>query len=184
MRNKVKVHFNKKQVCVKGINERSFSKSPLKPILYMGDLLDHARTEIQTNIEINGNFKPFRQRDFTNAHTKRYVENFFNGKKGCESNSLPWSKELAESVRWTNASLYTAIEQSYLDNESIHISPTSGFHHAGPESGSGFCTFSGQVIAAIKMYRKYGVRGAFIDLDGHYVYGIRESSSNKSMDGT
>ena len=71
--------------------------------------------------------------------------------------------------------MYNAIEGSYLDPNSLYVSPTSGFHHAGPNGGSGFCTFSGQVISSIKMYRKYGVRGAYLDLDGHYGNSIGDS---------
>lgn len=175
MRDSVKIFFNKKQVCTEGIKERSFSKSPLKPSLYVNKILE-LQPSPNDNIEIVDDFSPFRKRDFYNAHTDEYVNAFFAGEKPkCESNSLPWSKKLAQSVKWTNSSLYNAIKESIIDPNHIYISPTSGFHHARPDGGSGFCTFSGQVIASMKMYRKYGVRGAYLDLDGHYGNSIGDS---------
>jgi acetoin utilization deacetylase AcuC-like enzyme len=55
------------------------------------------------------------------------------------------------------------------------FSPTSGFHHAQPRGGSGFCTFSGQVIASTKLYREKGLVGAYLDLDGHFGNSIKDS---------
>lgn len=54
------------------------------------------------------------------------------------------------------------------------FSPTSGFHHAHPDRGAGFCTFAGQAIASIKLYRDKGARGAYFDLDGHYGNAIED----------
>jgi len=173
MRKSVKFLYNHKQVCVENIADSSFSKSPLKPMLYMKDVV--ARLGKSGLIDIISNFKPFRTRDFKNAHTDEYVNDFFTGGPKRESNSIPWSKKLANSVKWTNSSLYNAVEQSYLDPNNLYVSPTSGFHHAGPNGGMGFCTFSGQVIASLKMYRKYGVKGAYLDLDGHYGNSIGDS---------
>ena len=71
--------------------------------------------------------------------------------------------------------MYHAIEAANNDPSTITFSPTSGFHHAHPGSGSGFCTFSGQVIAATKLYRDRGLRGAFLDLDGHFGNSIEDA---------
>jgi acetoin utilization deacetylase AcuC-like enzyme len=49
----------------------------------------------------------------------------------------------------------------------VAFSPSSGFHHAIPRMGALFCTFSGQVIASLKIYQEFGLKGAWIDLDGH-----------------
>jgi len=46
---------------------------------------------------------------------------------------------------------------------------------ASGESGGGFCTFSGQVIASVKLYRKYGLKTAWLDLDGHFGNSIEDS---------
>jgi acetoin utilization deacetylase AcuC-like enzyme len=59
--------------------------------------------------------------------------------------------------------------------EQVTFSPTSGFHHVRPTAGSGFCTFSGQVIAAVKMIRECRLVGAYLDLDGHFGNSIEDS---------
>jgi acetoin utilization deacetylase AcuC-like enzyme len=114
--------------------------------------------------------------DFLLAHTPEYVDAFFAGRRPlCEPNRLAWSPQFADSVRYTNASLYHAIEHAVAHPEQVTFSPTSGFHHARPAAGSGFCTFSGQVIAAVKMFREHRVVGAHIDLDGHFGNSIEDS---------
>ena len=162
----IKVFYTEKQVNTNAnIEAVSKSKSPLKPVLLMKalDVLGYGK-----NLDIDPDFFPFKDEDFLLAHTKNYVEAFFNGVQPlCQSNFLPWSQELADSVRYTNASLYNAIRYAYLNPDQVTLSPTSGFHHAMPHRGDGFCTFSGQVIAAEKMYQEFGVSGAVLDLDGH-----------------
>src|SRR5690606_12251584 len=49
------------------------------------------------------------------------------------------------------------------------------FHHATPDRGCGFCSFSGQVIASMKIYYEFGLSGAYLDLDGHYGNSISDS---------
>ena len=78
-------------------------------------------------------------------------------------------------MRYTNASLYHAIEHAVAHPEQVTFSPTSGFHHARPAAGSAFCTFSGQVIAAIKIFREHRLVGAYLDLDGHFGNSIEDS---------
>lgn len=161
----IKVFYTEKQVNTHANIADALSKSPLKPVLLMKslDVLGFGK-----NLDIDPNFLPFKDEDFLLAHTKHYVESFFKGIQPlCQSNLLPWSQELADSVRYTNASLYNAIRHAYLNPEQVTLSPTSGFHHAMPHTGLGFCTFSGQVIAAEKMYEEFGASGAILDLDGH-----------------
>jgi len=140
-------------------------------------------------LDIQSRFTPFENSDFEIAHSSSYVENFFKGiKPSATSNGLDWNKQFAESIRFTNSSLYHAQKYSLEYPECITFSPTSGFHHAHPESGSAFCTFSGQVISAIKIYRdtdlskKYGtpIKTAWIDLDGHFGNSIRDAERHTS----
>ena len=171
---KIKAFYNTNQVCQEDIQSRSYSKSPLKPMLLMQYLTDNGFDQY---IEVESNFEPFSRFDFQMAHTESYVSNFFEGKGNCGSNSLPWSSELVESVRYTNASLYNAIRYAVHNPSTVTLSPTSGFHHAGPNSGQGFCTFSGQVIAAVKIFEETGKKAAFLDLDGHFGNSIEDSRS-------
>lgn len=120
------------------------------------------------HFNIESKFNPISKKDFLIAHTDEYVNDVFNGEGKCESNSLPWSKELVDSLHYTTGSLLAAKEWAINHPEDLCFSPISGMHHARPTSGSGFCTFSGQVISAIKIYKKYKLSGAYLDLDGHY----------------
>lgn len=168
---KIKVFYNEKQVNYEV--QGSFSKSPLKPKLVVRSI--NNSSTLKEFFEFKSNFKPFNKSDFKIAHTRRYVDSFFNGGKRAESNEIPWSENLVESVTYTNASLYSAIRHAATNPQDICFSPTSGFHHAQPQRGSGFCTFSGQVIASVKIWREFGMRGAYLDLDGHYGNSIEDS---------
>ena len=168
---KIKTFYNPKQVLAKDLSG-NFSKSPLKPKL----LLEYLESKgLLDNFEIVSDFHPYTKNDFFLAHEESYVNEFFEGRGRYCSNSLSWSKQFAESVRYTNASLYEAIKNSIQNPDQISFSPTSGFHHARPTGGSGFCTFSGQVIASLKIYRKFGLSGAYFDLDGHFGNSIEDS---------
>lgn len=174
-KNELRIFYRPEQVCEQDIQSSSFSKSPLKPKL----LLEHImmNKDFREVMVVDESFAPFNRKDFRLAHHKSYVKNFFNGKGNCRSNSLPWSEELVESVRYTNASLYNAIEYSIDNPDTFTLSPTSGFHHAQPSGGGGFCTFSGQVIASTKLWNDRGLRGAYFDLDGHFGNSIEDSRS-------
>jgi acetoin utilization deacetylase AcuC-like enzyme len=169
--NKIKVFYNPKQVLQAGTTD-NFSKSPMKPKL----LLEHlSKAGLLGNFDITSRFRPFNAYDFQIAHTTCYMRDFFKGGKLCTSNGLDWTPQFAESVRYTNASLYSAIKNSLVNPSEVSFSPTSGFHHARPNRGSGYCTFSGQVIASVKLWRQLGVSGCCIDLDGHFGNSIEDT---------
>lgn len=174
MRNKtIKIFYNPKQV-LDNDAARNYSKSPLKPKIVV-EKLRSLDPEGLLFKEIK-DFRPFSREDFLVAHYPQYVNDFFNGTGSAESNSLSWSPQFAESVRYTNSSLYHAIRNSILSGgRDVSFSPTSGFHHASPPHGSGFCTFSGQVIASVKLWREYGLVGTYLDLDGHFGNSIEDS---------
>lgn len=169
---KIKTFYTPKQVCHK--MDSSFSKSPLKPYLLMKKIQDEGYGE---HFDIDDSFAPIDKDDFLIAHTKEYVENMFEGKGNYRNNSLPWSKELVDSLHYTTGSLLAAKRHAIQNPGQICFAPVSGMHHARPDSGSGFCTFSGQVISAIKIYQEFGLTGAYLDLDGHYGNSIEDTYS-------
>ena len=169
---KILTFYNLKQVCFSNIKDESYSQSPLKPYLLMKRIKEGKYAEM---LKVKSDFMPYEKHDFLIAHTKKYVNNMFNGKGNCKSNGVPWSKNLIESLTYTNSSLYNAIKHAYLFPEQVTFSPVSGMHHAQPDSGSGFCSFSGQVISAIKMYEEFGAVGAYFDLDGHFGNSIEDA---------
>jgi acetoin utilization deacetylase AcuC-like enzyme len=126
------------------------------------------------DISIHDDFPPFDNLEFLIAHEAAYIDSFFAGEL-TNNAGIEWSAEFAESVRYTNSSLYHAIKFATENENSLVLSPTSGFHHAGPKAGWGFCTFSGQVIGSVKRWRETGAVGAYLDLDGHYGNSIGDS---------
>ncbi|WP_439882331.1 hypothetical protein ACSX1A_04020 [Pontibacter sp. MBLB2868] len=151
--------------------EGLYTKSAAKPRL----LLNKLKAEGYAACLDIREFAPFEQETFYLAHTREYVDKFFQGAELPLKSGLAWSENLATSVRYTNASLYHAILHAVLHPDELTFSPTSGFHHARPESGAGFCTFSGQVIVSVKIYREFGLCGAYLDLDQHFGNSIEDS---------
>jgi len=90
---------------------------------------------------------------------------------------LKWSKEFSEAVLMNNSSLYAAIRNSVVHPHEISFSPSSGFHHARPNRGSAFCTFSGQVISSLKIWEEFKMAGCYLDLDGHFGNSIEDTRS-------
>lgn len=151
------------------------SRSPEKAKLLISSLERH---DLIDHFTIVKDYQPFGKDDFKLAHTANYVDEFFSGKgKLARSNCLEWSEEFVESVCYSNANLYWSIRNCIDQPSQITLSPTSGFHHARPDRGQDYCTFSGQVIAATKLYRECGAVGAFLDLDAHFGNSIEDSRS-------
>ncbi len=151
------------------------SLSPEKPKKLI-EYLD--KNNLSEYLRIEDSFHPFEKEDFYIAHNKDYVDSYFSddlGRRYKRLLGLTWNKDFAETTRYTNASLFSAIHHSINNPNEVCFSPTSGFHHAFPKKGAFYCSFSGQVIASVKIYRKYGLSGCYIDLDGHYGNSIDNS---------
>ncbi len=173
MRNpKIKTFFTEKQVCTKNINEKPFSRSPQKPSLLIKKIKQNGYVKM---LEIEGKFEPISRKDLLIAHTEEYVNNVLNKKGNYASNMLDWSQELINSLYYTTASLYHAKRYAIQNPETVCFAPVSGMHHAEPARGGGFCTFSGQVISAIKIYQEFGKSCAYFDLDGHFGNSIEDT---------
>src|SRR6266403_415695 len=172
MRKKTISTFYDERMVLMDENVPNISKSPLKPkkiieYIHKNGLLEYFDIK---------EFEPFEKEVFYTAHFEKYVDNFFNGiEPQASSNGLKWNAQFADSVRYTNASIYNAIFNSIKDPDEVSFSNTAGFHHATPDEGMGFCTFSGQVIASLKIYRELGLSGAYLDLDGHFGNSLEDS---------
>ncbi len=151
----------------------NYSKSPSKPRRFVEFL---RTTPMWPHIDLHDTFSPLTRDDLLLAHKPAYVDAFLAGTRPrCESNGLVWSPAFRDSVLLTNACLLSAITDAVDNPAQVTMAPVSGFHHAQPSGGSGYCTFSGQVIAALKLYRERGLRGAWVDLDGHFGNSIEDS---------
>ncbi len=114
------------------------------------------------------------------AHSQNYVEGILscelmNGFRGRQ-------KEVADSLAWTCGSLLSAARGA-LNNGLVACSPTSGFHHAGVESGYGYCTFNGLMVTALALKAEGKVRRVgILDCDQHYGEGTAEIMAALSID--
>ena len=169
---KIITFFTEKQVCSAKIDATSTSRSPQKPSLLIKRMKQNGYIKM---LDIVEKFEPVSRKDFLLAHTKEYVDNVFNKKGNYGSNMLPWSENLIKSLPYTTGSLYQAKKYAIQNPENVCFAPVSGMHHACPERGLGFCTFSGQVISAIKIYQEFGKSCAYFDLDGHFGNSIEDT---------
>lgn len=152
----------------------NYSKSPTKPRRFVEFLRG---TPVWRHIALRTEFEPIGRSQLLRAHEARYVDAFLSGspRSLAESSGLRWSPAFRDSVLWTNGSLLAAITAAIQQPDRVAMAPVSGFHHARPAGGSGFCTFSGQVVAALQVYRDWGLRGAWVDLDGHFGNSIEDT---------
>lgn len=151
----------------------NYSKSPTKPRRFVEYLQN---TPMWDHVVIDPDFAAIRRDQLLLAHQPAYVDGFLSGTAPlCESNGLRWTPELRDTVLWTNGALVAAVQRALQQPAAVVMAPVSGFHHAQPARGSGFCTFSGQVIAALEVYQQAGKRGIWFDLDGHFGNSIEDS---------
>ena len=151
----------------------NYSKSPSKPRRFLEFL---RQTSLWPHVALEDAFAPLTRDDLLLAHKPAYADAVLAGTQPrCESNGLVWSPAFRDSVLLTNGCLLSAITAAVDNPDQVTMAPVSGFHHAQPSGGSGYCTFSGQVIVALKLYRERGLRGAWLDLDGHFGNSIEDS---------
>lgn len=151
----------------------NYSQSPTKPRRFLEFL---RQTPVWPHVDQRSAVVPVTREDLLLAHEPEYVDAFLTGRQSlASSNGLAWSPKFRDSVLRTNGCLLSAIRAATDTREVVTMAPVSGFHHASPARGSGFCTFSGQVVAALKLYRERGLVGAWIDLDGHFGNSIEDS---------
>ena len=157
------------EVSFEGNDENHASRTPTKARRFLEHVADQ---KLSDYLNILREFGPLANSEFLRAHTREYVEAFFRGEEPhASSNGLEWSPEFAESVRYTNSSLVHAVENALAHPARISLSPTGGFHHASPESGRGFCSMSGQAIAALRVYEQRGAVGAWSRPEGRAIFG-------------
>ena len=74
---------------------------------------------------------------------------------------------VASSLPFTTGSLAAAVLHS-LETGEPTASLASGFHHAGFDHGSGFCTFNGLMVAALLARMAGAKKVGILDCDNHY----------------
>ncbi len=139
------------------VDSGGYSPSGSKPAAVVADWMN-------LGIEVC-EFEPATEEDLCLAHSPKYVSNVLSGRgANGHGNRLP---RVTEATRWTCGSMVAASRQALIDH--VACSPSSGFHHAGYESGGAFCTFNGLIVAARKLQNEGLVdRVGIIDCDVHY----------------
>lgn len=158
----IDVYYSPRQVSC----PESTSPSPRKPALVVADWIGHGLP-----IRIVEPL-PASREQIALAHAPAYVDGILN----CElMNAFRGRQQgVADSLPWTCGSFLSAARGA-LNNGLVACSPSSGFHHAGYESGYGYCTFNGLMVAALALKAEGKVqRVGILDCDQHYGDGTAE----------
>jgi len=153
---KLAVFYNQNQTVR---NNNSFSPSAGKP--------EHVTNMYRRNprVEVISSFKPLAREHFYVAHDSDHVDDVLSCQRMNGFGSK--SQAVADSLPWTAGSFLWAAVHA-IRNNTVAMSPTSGFHHAGYANCTGFCTFNGLMIAAQHLRGQLVDRVGIIDFDAHY----------------
>ena len=138
----------------------SFSPSAGKPEHVVNLFSKNARVKVVST------WNPLSEQDICVAHDPQMVRDILS----CErsngfGNKLP---SVAASLPYTTGSFFYAAKYA-IENKTVSMSPTSGFHHSGYDSCHGFCTFNGLMIAAFLLQQRLGIQQVgIVDFDAHY----------------
>jgi len=108
---------------------------------------------------------PMAVSDVYKVHDPSFVDDVLNLRRANGFGSL--SESVARSILYTCGACYGSALVALEDGVSASL--TSGFHHAGPRVGRGFCTFNGLMITAVQLLDEARVeKVAIVDCDYHY----------------
>jgi acetoin utilization deacetylase AcuC-like enzyme len=149
-----------------------FSPSSFKPRLLLKHLQDLGLPlELHDPIGVS-------RADLGLAHHPDYVDEILDC---CENNGFGnKDPDVARTLPFTTGSLYRAGQLALEFGMAASFS--SGFHHAHYDSGGGFCTFNGLVVAARLLHREGVRRVLILDLDYHYGDGTDQIIANLELD--
>lgn len=106
------------------------------------------------------------------AHDARYVDGVLAGK--IRNGFGNTREDVTASLPFTSGAMLAAARAA-MDNGRVACAPVSGFHHAGYDSGGGFCTFNGLMVAAASLQtERPGIRVGILDLDQHFGDGTED----------
>ncbi|HET8941530.1 MAG TPA: hypothetical protein VFN13_06050 [Rudaea sp.] len=92
-------------------------------------------------------------------------------------NTLP---EIAAALPYTSGAMIAATRAAI--ESGVAVAPASGFHHACYESGGGYCTFNGLVVAAQVVHGEGAHRVGILDFDEHYGNGTTDIIKQLCLD--
>lgn len=118
--------------------------------------------------------------DLSKVHDLTFIEDVLQMKRRNGFGSL--SSSVARSLVYTCGACYGSARVALKDGVSASL--TSGFHHAGPHAGRGFCTFNGLMATAVQLLDEGRVgKVAIVDCDYHYGDGTQAIIDAKKLGG-
>lgn len=114
---------------------------------------------------------PVSEDDLSRAHDARFV-------RAVLAREIPngfgnTREDVAHSLPYTSGAMLDAARSALSGR--IACAPVAGFHHAGYESASMFCTFNGLMVAAMRLLQDRAVRKILIlDCDYHFGNGTED----------
>ena len=110
-------------------------------------------------------FSPAEEIDLCLAHDPAYVHGVLTG---VLPNGFGNTRtDVARSLPYTTGAIIAATRAAI--DSGCACAPVSGFHHAHYDTGGGFCTFNGLIVAAQKLIDEVGLQRILIlDCDMHY----------------
>lgn len=101
------------------------------------------------------------------VHDETYIDAVLNGTPEhlASSNGIGWSDDFFTAVLASTSGVCTAGIAALAGHRSGSLS--SGLHHARHETGRGYCTFNGLVVAAVHALEQGAERVLIIDFDAH-----------------
>lgn len=110
-------------------------------------------------------FDPLDRATLARAHDRAYVDGVLD--REIDNGFGNKREDVAASLPFTNGAMLAAARAAF-DNGRVACAPVSGFHHAGYDGGSGYCTFNGlMVTAAVLHAERPGLQVGILDLDQH-----------------
>lgn len=146
-------------------NNESFSPSAGKPAKVV-ELFNKSN-----RVHVVDNWSPVSQGEISIAHDPAFVSDILSLRRNNGfGNKLA---SVAASLPYTVGSFLRGAEYA-LENGTVAMSPTSGFHHSGYDSCGGYCTFNGLMVAAFQLWKQGIGRIGIIDFDAHYGNGTQD----------
>ena len=151
-------------------DNNSYSPSAGKPEQVVKQFLRTGR------VDVRDGWMPLSQDEIAVAHDAKFVDDILNRRRPNGFGNMLAS--VAASLPYTTGSFYRAAEYALINN-TVAMSPTSGFHHSGYSSCHGFCTFNGLMITAFLLWQNHSVNKlGIIDFDAHYGDGTQDIINN------
>jgi len=114
------------------------------------------------------------------AHAPKYVDDVMqlNRSNGFGNRS----KTIARTLPYTSGAMLSAAREA-IGNGRIAAATCSGFHHATYDTGGGFCTFNGLMVAACALLKEGVVRRVgILDFDQHWGNGTADIIKRLQLD--